>query len=776
MDPPRTFVSYTQDSPHHAGRVLALTEQLRQDGVDARIDRYVLSPDEGWPRWIDRQIESAGFVLVVCSADYTRGFRDEQVGSNRRAAAWASSAILRHLYDAGANNHRFVPVFFDGDDPEIVPERLRGVTVYGLPRDYESLLRRLTGQPEIVAGALGTSRMPRAAVASSGFWSSTASSPSMELDDSELLPGVKELEVLRDERDDARLAGRPTQRLDEAIKRIRRRLREGAQLKIGDSLSDGRYRLIEAIGRGNYGTVWMAYDRSVQRAVALKVLHGQHADNGPRIERFFRGARIMARLDHPNIARVYQEHCVEGVFNYYVLEYLPGGDLGEAVREHRLAYDGVVPCILQVASALEYAPAKDCIHRDVKPANILFDAHGTPKLSDFDLVWDAGTTGGTGSDETLGTFLYSPPIRASKQPDARADVYGLGMTLVFALKGEISIDVLQDPHEFLRGVPCSPALREVLHRAIRLREEQRYPSMQAFHEALEDAQRPTPDAAQAAPADRLLAPLEAFERRIRPTDPLVIIGSRPPPPSTTQQVHGTQSSPARSTRPARPARPARVLRVMPGVLSIIVLVVGWLLVNGKFGPDDESLRLAIPAARVAARDCWLSEGDKCCSTFSEGRLAHSLYHFLVTRIAHGSGPFRAILECTSVGPTSASGKNQSIEGHQSIEPYDSVFDRRMKPFVVVIANAIFRPEPDRSALGATRHAMFDKRPGTNETSFCVDVDGKTVEVKTKKNFRNDAKVDEICRDTIKRWRFRPFIVGGKAMRICSIAEFNFSFH
>jgi len=98
-----------------------------------------------------------------------------------------------------------------------------------------------------------------------------------------------------------------------------------------------------------------------------------------------------------------------------------------------------------------------------------------------------------------------------------------------------------------------------------------------------------------------------------------------------------------------------------------------------------------------------------------------------------------------------------------------------KPFAVVVANAIYRPEPDKSALAGTKAAMFDKRPGTNETSFCVDTDGKTVDVKTKKKFPNDPKVDEICRDTVKKWRFRPFVVGGKPVKTCSVAEFNLKF-
>ena len=71
--------------------------------------------------------------------------------------------------------------------------------------------------------------------------------------------------------------------------------------------------------------------------------------------------------------------------------------------------------------------------------------------------------------------------------------------------------------------------------------------------------------------------------------------------------------------------------------------------------------------------------------------------------------------------------------------------------------------------------MIDRRPGENETAFCVDPQGRTVDVRTVKKFPGDPKVDEICRDTIKTWRFKPFLVDGKATRTCSIQVFNITF-
>jgi protein TonB len=97
------------------------------------------------------------------------------------------------------------------------------------------------------------------------------------------------------------------------------------------------------------------------------------------------------------------------------------------------------------------------------------------------------------------------------------------------------------------------------------------------------------------------------------------------------------------------------------------------------------------------------------------------------------------------------------------------------PISAVFAQAIYAPPPDQHKLAGTRAAMFDKRPGENETAFCVDPDGRTSDVRTVKRFPGDPKVDEICRDTVKKWRFKPFIVGGKPVKTCSVAEFNLKF-
>ena len=97
------------------------------------------------------------------------------------------------------------------------------------------------------------------------------------------------------------------------------------------------------------------------------------------------------------------------------------------------------------------------------------------------------------------------------------------------------------------------------------------------------------------------------------------------------------------------------------------------------------------------------------------------------------------------------------------------------PISAVMAQAIYTPPPDKNRLAATKAAMFDKRPGANETSFCIDTEGRTVDVRTTRKFPGDPKIDEICRETVKSWRFKSFKVDGRPVKTCSIQVFNISF-
>ncbi len=155
---PRVFLSYSHDSEAHRERVLALADRLRGDGIGARLDRYVESPEQGWARWMLDELEAADFVLVVCTATYNARFRGKAPAGEGRGARWEGAVITSELYAAGASNRSFVPMIFEPGDAEHIPVVLRDATRYDLSREagYVDLLRRLTDQPEIVPRDLGT--------------------------------------------------------------------------------------------------------------------------------------------------------------------------------------------------------------------------------------------------------------------------------------------------------------------------------------------------------------------------------------------------------------------------------------------------------------------------------------------------------------------------------------------------------------------------------------------------------------------------------------------
>lgn len=295
-----------------------------------------------------------------------------------------------------------------------------------------------------------------------------------------------------------RAAGEGTAAVDAEILELKRKIRQGHVLGQGTTLKD-RYWLLDQIGAGGFGTVWRARDSVEDRIVAIKVLHPQEARDTSKRERFFRGARAMRRLDHPAIVRIYEAECSEGDHHFFVMEHVDGVDLDRFVREKRLAPTHVVPIVVEIGKALARAHELGMVHRDVKPSNIVIDGQGRPRLTDFDLVRADDTTGGT-RQGGMGTFVYSAPemYEDANRADARADVFGLGMTAVFAFFGQaLPVEVLRDEREVFARLRCSPDVKQVLLKAIQWTAAARYPRVREFCDALAAAARvqasPVPD-------------------------------------------------------------------------------------------------------------------------------------------------------------------------------------------------------------------------------------------------------------------------------------------
>lgn len=159
--PVRVFLSYTHDSETHGDRVLALAERLRDEGIDATVDRYVRgTPVEGWPAWMEDQVRRADFVLIICTEAYYRRYsRNERPGIGL-GARWESNLVRDELYGNPEGLRKYIPVLAPQAVVDDIPEPLRyAATRYHLSSDYDALYRHLTGQPEVRLPPLGPRRI-----------------------------------------------------------------------------------------------------------------------------------------------------------------------------------------------------------------------------------------------------------------------------------------------------------------------------------------------------------------------------------------------------------------------------------------------------------------------------------------------------------------------------------------------------------------------------------------------------------------------------------------
>jgi serine/threonine protein kinase len=214
---------------------------------------------------------------------------------------------------------------------------------------------------------------------------------------------------------------------------------------IGPGTVLGKCKVVQELGSGGMGTVYLARHRMLDMNVAVKVLSPEVARISPAAsERFLREARLAARIKHPNVVAVTDaDHDLAMNISYIVMELVDGPSVGSLVAKGPLEPRDAVRIGLGVACALEAAAAHHVVHRDVKPSNVLIDSDGTVKLTDLGLAKDMDFQGKlTASAATLGTPLYMSPeqVKRAKQLDSRTDIYSLGVTLFELLTGEVPYD------------------------------------------------------------------------------------------------------------------------------------------------------------------------------------------------------------------------------------------------------------------------------------------------------------------------------------------------
>jgi serine/threonine protein kinase len=342
---------------------------------------------------------------------------------------------------------------------------------------------------------------------------------------------------------------------------------------IGTTLA--QYKVTAALGEGGMGEVWRAEDSKLGREVALKVLPEEFAKDPERMARFEREAKVLASLNHPNIATLYGLETVEsgtgtGTGTFLAMELVEGEDLSERIKRGKVPVEEATAIALQIAEALEAAHEQGIVHRDLKPANIKLRPDGTVKVLDFGLAkaWDSEgsdpglslsptvTRHATAAGVILGTAAYMSPEQArGMSVDRRADIWSFGVVFWEMLTGQ----------KLFEGQTVSDVLASVLKEA---------PPLDALPSE-------TPPRVR-----RVIARCLDKEPRNRLRD---IGEARIALESQEEELSAAAPAPA----PADERRWSRLSWVVAGLAAVAALTLGLLLIN-RPDPEQRVIRFETP--------------------------------------------------------------------------------------------------------------------------------------------------------------------------------------
>lgn len=243
------------------------------------------------------------------------------------------------------------------------------------------------------------------------------------------------------------------------------------------------FELEEPIGRGGMGVVWRARERLLDRHVAIKLL--RNVDKDPAfVERFTREARVMARMNHPNVVTLYTFGRTRSNHCYMVMELIDGMDLAQVMAKGSIDLPSALAIVSDICEALEPAHRAGFVHRDMKPGNVLLDKNGLVKVVDFGLArlarpLDPTTLSITKHGHAVGTPQYIAPeqARGRGSEDHRADIYSLGVMLYEMLTGELPRGIFKPPSHKAK---VSRQLDRIVMRALQEDPAQRYQDIMAL--------------------------------------------------------------------------------------------------------------------------------------------------------------------------------------------------------------------------------------------------------------------------------------------------------
>lgn len=297
----------------------------------------------------------------------------------------------------------------------------------------------------------------------------------------------------------------------------------------------GLYQVVAPLGEGGMAAVYKAYQPSMERYVALKVLPRHMADSPEFIARFKREARLLAQLQHPHILPVFDYGESDG-YTYIVMPFVQSGTLADMLKtRRRLPLPEIYRITSQIGDALAYAHARGMIHRDIKPSNVLIDERGNCLLTDFGLARMADANSMlTTSGAIMGTPAYMSPEQGAGNPvDGRSDIYALGVILFEMVTGQVPYSAetpiaivfkhIQDPLPSARKfVPdLSESLELILMKSLAKKADDRYQTADDFVKAIQAE-------ASASPREKTAAML--------PPAPPTMTGSVIPAPAQNQPI------------------------------------------------------------------------------------------------------------------------------------------------------------------------------------------------------------------------------------------------
>jgi len=265
----------------------------------------------------------------------------------------------------------------------------------------------------------------------------------------------------------------------------------------------GRYKIIRKLGEGGMASVYRAYEKDLDRDVAIKVLPRAFLHDKKFIERFKREARIAAKLEHPNIINIYQINIKEDLC-YIVMNYIKGLNLSEEINNRGiLPVENIVVWGSQICSALSYAHKNGVIHRDLKPENIMIDQNDRVVVMDFGIAYAVQDIVLTQTGTVMGSPLYmSPEMAKGEEIDNRSDIYSIGVilyqmataTLPFQASGAPSLMYMHvheppDPPD-IRNSDVPPWLRDTILKCLAKNPDNRFSNIDELRIALEKHKAP----------------------------------------------------------------------------------------------------------------------------------------------------------------------------------------------------------------------------------------------------------------------------------------------